>query len=55
MVSTINGCILFLKKIQTIKKSGKFRADFSLNSFIRTILKREKQVLSEHRKHLPIC
>jgi hypothetical protein len=54
MVSTNNRCILFLKKIQTIKKPGKFRADGSLISFNPAISRHEKQVLSEHRKRLPI-
>jgi hypothetical protein len=54
MVSTNNGCILFLKKIQTIKKPGKFRSDGNLMGFNPAILIHEKQALSEHRKHLPI-
>jgi len=55
MVSTNNGCILFLKKIQIIKKPAKFGADGNLIGFNSAILKHEKQVLSEHRKRLPIC
>jgi hypothetical protein len=55
MVSTNNRCILFLNKIQTIKKPAKFGADGKLICFNPAISTHEKQVPFEHRKRLPIC
>jgi len=55
MVSTNNGCILFLKKIQTIKNPAKFRADGNRIGFNPAISTHETPAPFEHRKHLPIC